>query len=235
MSILSLDKIRKKASGLIENKLLKTGRVLEVRHWEKDTIIEIDLHLPETVMDKWNDVQYIKCKVSDFTLRDYTPAGWDAETQTCTLYIDATHPGAGSLWAKSLKTGDKISYLGSSSTRHAPAQTSAVIGLGDESSLGHVLALEQLTLPLTRFAGAVVMDSNEQCDFFSQNIKSSLQPLAREDGNSYYILMQWIADQKYNLANKSFYIAGNSRMVVELRKWLKEQGFNQIKAHGFWN
>ena len=36
---------------------------------------------------------YIKFRMNDLTFRDYTPSGWDADTHTCTLYLDAAHNG----------------------------------------------------------------------------------------------------------------------------------------------
>src|SRR6187402_2532233 len=120
MSKLMLNKLKKKASDIIEGRVLKTALVLEARKWPSSTIVEIDLHLPSAVMDEWNEVNYMKCKVADFTYRDYTPSGWDAETQTCTLYIDLNHAGHGTAWANDLNRGDEISYLSIKSTSQTP-------------------------------------------------------------------------------------------------------------------
>ncbi|MDT3405198.1 SIP domain-containing protein [Mucilaginibacter terrae] len=233
----TLQRLKKKAAGLIEGRLLKTGRVLDIRKWEPSTIIEIDLHLPQTTMDSWHEVPYIKCKVADFTYRDYTPSGWDAETQTCTLYVDAGHNGAGSKWAQQLQNGDTVSYAGTNSTRQMPSTTSSVICLGDESSIGHLLAMQQLTLPGTRFSGAVVMGNPEHRNQFKEYFRSPLQPIARNDVYGHHSLTEWLLQQSYNLQNTFFYIVGNNTMVVELRKLLKKQGYNsnQIKSQGFWS
>jgi len=233
----TLHRLKKKALGLVEARLLKTGRVLDVRKWEPSTIIEIDLHLPQTVMDTWNEVPYIKCKVADLAYRDYTPSGWDAETQTCTLFVDANHNGAGSLWAQQLQKGDTINYVGPSSTRQTPVKTSSVICLGDESSIGHLLAMQQLTLPATRFSGAVVIGNQEHRNQFNEYFKSPLQPIARNDIYGHHSLTEWLLQQSYTIQDTFFYIAGNSTMVVELRKLLKKQGYNsnQIKCQGFWS
>ncbi len=233
----TLQKLKKKASVLIENRILKTGIVLEVRKWNPCTIVEIDLHLPQTPMDGWNEVNYMKCRVADFTYRDYTPSGWDAETQTCTLYIDVSHQGAGSHWAQNLNKGDQVSYLGINSTRHTPVNTSAVICLGDESSMGHLLALQQLVVPATRFSGAIVMDSEQQCNLFKEYFKSPLQPVERTDVHGHHSLTAWLLQQTYHLQNTVFYLAGNNTMIVQMRKLLRQQGYsaNQIRAQGFWS
>ncbi|WP_295767054.1 SIP domain-containing protein [uncultured Mucilaginibacter sp.] len=233
----TMQRLKKKALGLIESRMLKYGQVLEVRKWEPSTIIEIDLHLPKTTMDTWHEVPYIKCKVADLTYRDYTPSGWDADTQTCTLFVDANHNGAGSQWAQKLQKGDTVSYVSTNSTRQTPNVTSSVICLGDESSIGHLLAMQQLTLPSTRFSGAVVIGNQEHRNQFKEYLRSPLQPIARNDVYGHHSLTEWLLQQSYNLQNTFFYIVGNNTMVVELRKLLRKQGFNsnQIKCQGFWS
>jgi NADPH-dependent ferric siderophore reductase len=148
-----LHNLKKRAGKLIEPALLKPGKVLDVREWEPATMIEIDLHLPTADMQHWIEVPYIKFRVDDLTFRDYTPACWDAETNTCTLLIDANHNGPGTLWAKQLKRNDKIQYLKVDTTHQSPDPNNLVVGLGDQSSVGHMLGLEQLVYPRTRFMG----------------------------------------------------------------------------------
>lgn len=237
MNTLILERLKKKASGIISNRILKTATVLEVRKWPLSTLVEIDLHLPTTTMDDWDEVNYIKCKVADFTYRDYTPSGWDAETQTCTLYIDTNHKGPGSTWASQLVKGDEVGYTGIKSTRQTPVNTSAVICLGDESSIGHLLAMQQLTVPLTRFSGAVLVGDENNRSLFTEYFRTSLQPVLRTDVCGHHSLTEWLLQQSYNLENTIFYLTGNNTMVIQLGKILKRQGYShrQIKAHGFWS
>ena len=237
METSTLHKLKRKAEKLFEPQSLQSGRVLEVRHWEQSTIIEIDLHLPDANMWQWIEIPYIKFKVAAFAYRDYTPSGWDAETSTCTLYVDAAHNGQGSNWAKQLKNNDTVSYLKIGISCQAPEPTTAVIALGDESSLGHILALQQMVLPAARFSGAVLMNNEQHRDFFSKNFRSPLQPVARHDVYGHHSLIQWVGDQNYSLDNTAFYLAGNNIMVSQLRKMLRLQGYTsgQIKAKGFWS
>ncbi|MCC8407904.1 SIP domain-containing protein [Mucilaginibacter sp. UR6-1] len=235
MSALLLSRIKRKATKIIEDQFLKTGYVLETRTWITDDIIEIDLHLPSASM-QWNEVQHMKCKVAEFTYRDYTPAAWDADTQTCTLYIDVNHKGPGALWARQLNKGDCVEYLGIATTKHSPVNTSAIVCLGDESAIGHLLAMQQLTQPATRFTGAVVMADNANSKLFTEYFKTPLQPVERDDNYGHHSLIKWLLQQSENLENTIFYLAGNSTMVAQLRKTLRSQGYgsSQIKAHGFW-
>lgn len=235
MSALLLSRIKQKATKILEDQFLKTGYVLEARTWVTDDIVEIDLHLPSATM-QWNEVQHMKCKVADFTYRDYTPSAWDAETQTCTLYIDVNHNGPGAQWAKKLTKGDVVEYLGIATTKHTPVNTSAIVCLGDESAIGHMLAMQQLTQPATRFTGAVLMGDNANSKLFTEYFRTPLQPVERADSFGHHSLIQWLLQQSENLENTIFYLAGNYTMVSQLRKILRSQGYgsNQIKAHGFW-
>ncbi|MES2110617.1 MAG: SIP domain-containing protein [Bacteroidota bacterium] len=232
-----LNRLKKKASGIIENRVLKRAVVLEARKWPSAAMVEIDLHLPQTTMDDWNEVNYIKCKVADLTYRDYTPSGWDAETQTCTLYIDINHKGPGSSWANSLDKGDEVGYIGIKSTQQTPVNTSAVICLGDESSLGHLLAMQQLAVPATRFSGAVLMGDEHNRTLFNEYFRTPLQPVLRADVHGHHSLTEWLLQQTYHLENTIFYLTGNNTMVGQLRKILRSQGYNssQVMAQGFWS
>ena len=237
METSTFDKLKRKAEKLFEPQLLQSGNVLEVRHWEPSTIIEIDLHLPNADMWQWTEVPYIKFKVAPFTYRDYTPSGWDAETSTCTIYVDAAHRGHGSNWAKQLNKGDVVSYYKIGTSSQAPEATTAIIGLGDESSLGHMLALQQMVMPSARFSGAVLMADGQHREFFTGNFRSPIQPVSRQDVYGHHSLIQWVGAQNYSLDNTVFYLAGNHIMVSQLRKMLRLQGYTsaQVRAKGFWS
>jgi NADPH-dependent ferric siderophore reductase len=236
METSTLQKLKQKAGRLFENRL-QAGRVLDIRLWEPSTIIEIDLHLPFAEMSQWTEIPYIKFKVADLTYRDYTPSGWDAETRTCTIYVDAAHNGPGSNWARNLIKGDTVSYLKTGTTHQSPTATSAVVALGDESSMGHLLALQQMVLPHTRFSGGIVIGNEHHRKLFHEYFWSPLEPIARKDIFGHHSLIEWVLNQHYSLDNTVFYLAGNNTMVAQLRKMLKGQGYpsGQIKVQGFWS
>jgi NADPH-dependent ferric siderophore reductase len=238
METSTIHQLKRKAGKLFEFRLLQTGTVLEVRPWSPSTLIEIDLHLPHADMSNWEHVPYIKFRVDNLTFRDYTPSGWDAETHTCTLYVDAMHHGPGSKWARQLKKNDTISYIKKIGfTQHQPDKTSAVIALGDESSVGHLLALQKMVLPHTRFSGGIVIGDDEHRKLFHEYFWSPIEPVARKDVYGHNSLMEWVLEQQYSLENTIFYLAGNNTMVAQLRKLLKQQGYpsSQIKMQGFWS
>jgi NADPH-dependent ferric siderophore reductase len=233
-----LSQLTGKAARLVEPRWLQTGRVLAVRHWEPAGFTEIDLHLPLAPMQDWHRVPYLKCRVAPMTYRDYTPSGWDAQTRTCTLYVDTAHPGPGSRWAVGLQAGDPVSYLKIGSTHHGPAATSAsIIGLGDASSLGHLLALQQMSRPSGCFSGAILMAREAHRRAFGDYFGSTLQPLAYQGADGHHRLYEWVLAQQPALEKPVFCLAGNQSMVVQLRRLLNSQGYSatQVKAQGFWS
>jgi len=229
--------VKQKAIAFLEKRLVKPATVLAVRVWEPDTFREIDLHMPGCDMSKWSWTQHMKCKVGPFIYRDYTPSGWDVETQTCTLFIDAGHDGPGSRWVKALNPGDTLSYLGVASSHQQPVSNKRLVFLGDETAIGHFFALQQLAGAHTPISGAVVIAEKHHRDEFSQYFsRLGLQPL-HKDGE-YRALENWISDYAATEASDTvFYLAGYTPAVVRLRKLLKKKGYDgsQIRAQGFWN
>lgn len=222
--------------GMAGNMILKTGRVLEVRTWRPATMIEVDLHLPLVNMHQWQEVPYIKFRVGNLSYRDYTPTEWDASTSTCTLFINTAHVGPGSLWARGLRRNDAIQYIKTGSTHQGIKAMPALTALGDESSIGHLLALQQMSSATTHFSGAVLIDDKQHRAFFDKSMKSFIQPIARNEMYGHHTLMRWIYTQQYPLRDTVFFLSGNNVMVSQLRKLLKQEGCSSanIKSQGFW-
>jgi len=221
--------IRKKTRSIIDHRLFNSGTVLEVRCWPQSPMVEIDLHLPGAGMHRWAQVPYIKISVEGFTFRDYTPFGWDAQTSTCSLLIDAAHAGPGSKWARNLRTGDTVQYLKTDSSGHRPHPTNMIVGLGDNSSLAHLLALQQLTLPAIRFQGAVATDSLKTRSLLNDYFNA---PLISHIGECE--LTDWLSVQGYCAKHTSFYLSGNQQLIVRLRKALQMLGHGNIFVKSFW-
>ncbi|MGY3212697.1 hypothetical protein [Mucilaginibacter sp. HD30] len=191
---------------------------------------EIDLHLPGSAMENWTEAVYIKFKVAGFTYRDYTPFAWDAETSTCSLLVDTGHDGPGSQWAQSLRNGDTVYFFKAVSARQPLHAMDLVVALGDASSLAHLLALQQLTLPLSRFDGAVLLQNQEQQGLFKDYFRSPLQPIVDEAQ-----MIAWLQRQNYCTDYTRFFLTGNHHLVNKLRRALKDMGHSRIRVKGFWS
>ncbi len=231
-----MNKLTQKALTLAETPFIRSARVLAVRVWEPDTVREIDLHLPDCDMSKWNSAQHIKCKVDTLVYRDYTPTGWDAETRTCTLIIHTAHDGPGSRWGKRLRAGDTVAYLGVGSSHQQPTHGKPLVFLGDETAIGHFLALRQLAGDRAVIRGAIVLSEEHHRDEFDQYFSGwGLQPLGKASSREYVRLNEWVSQLNFSeYRDTVFYLAGYSPEVGRLRKLLKQQGM-QVKAQGFWD
>jgi NADPH-dependent ferric siderophore reductase len=232
-----MNTITQKAIALLESRVAKTATVLAVRVWDPATFREIDLHMPGCDMSKWSQTQHMKCKVGPFTYRDYTPSGWHAETQTCTLFIDAGHDGPGSRWVKGLQPGDTLSYLGIASSHQQPVSNKRLVFLGDETAIGHFFALQQLAGADTAISGAVAIAEKHHRDEFSRYFsRLGLQAL-HKDGE-YRALEDWVSEFVVtDFSDTVFYLAGYTPAVARLRKLLKRKGYDggRIRAQGFWD
>ena len=234
-----MNTITQKAIALFESRLAKMATVLAIRVWEPATFMEVDLHMPGCDMSKWDRTQHMKCKVGPLIYRDYTPSGWDAETQTCTLFIDAAHDGPGSRWVKSLHPGDTLAYMGVASSHQRPVPDKRLVLLGDETAIGHFFALQQLAESPTAICGAVAIAEKHHRDEFAQYFsRLGLTPLGKNASDDYRALEDWVSGLTIaDASNTIFYLAGYTPAVVQLRKYLRKQGYegSQIKAQGFWN
>jgi NADPH-dependent ferric siderophore reductase len=227
--------IKKAFFQFIDKTLTQEGSVLEVRKWDPAFMYEIDLHLPETDMSKWKVIPRIKVKVSDYEYRDYSPCNWQTKSRTCTVFIETEHLGPGSVWAKSLNTGDAFLFAPANAAP-LPPTAGKVLCIGDGSALGHFLALKQFENQDASLLNVIIylnaeyqippyiMDAHPEFKFVSQSHKSNpvnLQQLAA----------------MYNLSEfSSICIAGYIPMVQELRKSLKDDANigAKIFANGFW-
>lgn len=231
-----MSNILKKAIGGLLDQILSSAKVLAVRPWLSFTVYEIDLHLPNINMEKWNTIKRLKCKVGDLEYRDYTPAHWNAEKRTCTIYIEAGHKGVGSRWVKQLKAGDEVLF-GDAHAAQLPTQEGRILCIGDGSALGHFLALKQLTKDGQCPMDAIVYfhDADEPPYALAKS-NPEYTFIINPNTDVFSTLAEWCTTNDLSIYT-SVYIAGNIPMVTALRKKLKVKP--EIKAkiyvHGFWS
>ena len=224
--------IKKQAIGLLERATSKYGTITGIRHSAEADILEIDLHLPQADMEKWESAPYIKVKVGDMVYRDYSPTMWDSQTRTCSLIIDTSHYGPGSLWCQKVKAGNRITYLAIAPTNHKPILSGNTFCVGDISSIGHFLAMEQLALTKVCFSGFIMFNNQKQLHEFKCNYNTALTAVLASDLNE---TQRRIND--YHLTNQTVYIAGNTSNMTQLRRYIKQQQSFEgiVKLKGFWS
>ena len=227
--------IKDKTIELIERQLTKKASVLETRTWQGGTFYEVDLHLPEADLGSINGVAHLKCRVAPLTFRDYTIAQWDEETKTCTLFVDAAHDGVGSAWVKLLNQHDEINYLKIEKHRYPLKEKGRYLFLGDQSTVGHFLALRQLIGKNAVVNGSLVIpDPAHRNELAAYYPNFGLEPVALE-GTPSATLKGWLSGRPW-LSYDFIFLAGNAGMVVEIRHYLRNCGVSggTIKAQGFW-
>lgn len=227
--------VKEKKMSFLERTFTKQGTILNIRPWASGTFFEIDVHLPDADMSKWTVTQHMKVKVAPYAFRDYTPAHWDAATHTCTLFIDAAHDGAGAKWAQQLQVGELIIYLGIGSSIQKPVQDQEMVFLGDQTALGHFMALQQLAGKDARIKGNIVIKQAAHVkEFHAYFPKSPFQPVLQQS-DALSTLVASLLDFPFS-QEQVFYLVGNVRMVADLRNLLRKTGINnsQIKAQGFY-
>jgi NADPH-dependent ferric siderophore reductase len=227
--------LKHKAIQVLERQLTKQALILDIRPWNGNTFFEVDLHVPDADFSKANTVQHLKCRVAPLTFNDYTVSGWDAETQTCTLMIDAGHNGAGAKWVKNLTKPGEISYLKTEQHRYPAMDHGKWLLLGDQSAVGHFLALKQLAGHNPNISGAVIIPDIEHCKqlrYFYPDFGLKSIPLHNSYTES---ILAWLEQQPVIIYD-GICIAGNTRMVIDVRNYLKKRGVapGKIKAQGFW-
>ena len=235
----NMNKVTEKAISLMESPFLRPGTVLAVRDWVPDTVREVDLHLPDCDMSRWTTAQHLKCKVGALAYRDYTPSGWDVETQTCTLIIHVAHSGPGSRWVRRLEAGDTIYYMGAKSSHHQLTKDRSMVFLGDESTIGHFQALWQLAGKDACISGAIALaESHHQQEFGEYFPDWKVEPLQKRHTHDQHELSGWIEGVKLSdHSDTVFYLAGHIPSIIRMRKLLRQRGFaaSQVQAQGFWD
>jgi NADPH-dependent ferric siderophore reductase len=226
----------KSAISAIEKVFVKTGRIASARAWHGGNIQELHLHLPDVNFDAWEKAQSIKCRISALHYTDYTPAVWDAGEKTCTLYIDTSHGGRGSAWAKRQKRGDDFHYLAIEEEMHAPVDGKRHIFLGDQTAIGHFCAIRQLASAEINVSGCMVFNDlttanglAENCPWLPVKCVTDYRSLI---DHAHQLAIQIKTDQEKHV----FYVVGNAQLIVSVRKLLKTHGIDgsRIKSKGFW-
>lgn len=217
--------IKDRATSLLMSRIGKTASVRNVTRIG-NLLLQVDLQLPQSLPDR--STQHLKCEVAPYTYRDYTVAQWDMVTQSATLLIDCGHDGAGSYWALQLQPGQEVYYAGPGGGIHQPTTAQHLVCIGDASATGHFHSLYQRKTALQNFHCFLQLES----PMTRQILEMPVHPLSN-NGHYFTDLHEWLYHYNFPAADTTYYVAGNQKMVVQVRKSLRQQG-GQVKAQGFW-
>ena len=227
----------KKTVSIVEKLFVKSGEIKAVRAWSGGNLHEIDIHLANVDFEKWDKAQSIKCRISALHYTDYTLAMWDSREKICTLYIDTSHNGQGSTWAKNQCAGDPFYYVKIEPEKHYPITGKRLVFIGDQTSVGHFCSLQQLASKNTKISGFIAVNNQQTADDFYQNcVWLPLQAISVQN-DIYYQTKEWLKINYTEKDNFVFYVVGGAELVICIRRLLKTYGVagSQIKSKGFWH
>ena len=228
--------IEKRQVSIVEKLFVKSGEIIAVRSWKGGNLYEIDVHLPDVDFKKWDTAQSIKCRISALHYTSYTPAMWSDEEKICTLYIDTSHEGKGSIWAKNQRPGNPFYYTKIEAEKHFPIQGKHLVFIGDQTSIGHFCAIQQLADKYAKVSGFIAFNDKQTADYFAQScVWLPLQTVVNQN-DLLFKTKEWLKKNEYLKDNFVFYVIGNAKLIVSIRQQLKNYDINgsQIKSKGFW-
>jgi len=209
-----------KARSFIMARFGKTAHVTEITKLNA-SLYQVSISLNDPF--SWKSCQRAKFMMGG-AFRDYTFAHWDEATNTAIILIDAAHNGAGSNGVRKLQPGDMLSYAGPEGGDQQPAATKNLVCIGDASAVGHFASVN------TRKA------EGQQCDTLiitNNTFPETILDMPVDTAKTTDAISGWL--QSLSLEETTFYVAGNNQLVVKIRRILKELGWKQIKAAGFWD
>lgn len=232
-----METAQKRKVSIVEKLFVKPGEIMAVRVWNGCNLHEIDIHLPEVVFEKWDKAQSIKCRISALHYTDYTPAMWDNKEKICTLYIDTSHNGQGSIWARNQRAGKPFYYAKIEAEKHCPIAGKHLFFIGDTTSIGHFCSIQQLANKNAEISGFIAFGDTQTAGDFSENCPwLPLQAITIQN-DIYYQTKEWLNANQHQKDKFVFYVVGSAELVVSIRRLLKTYYIDgsQIKSKGFWH
>lgn len=179
----------------------------------------------------WRSGQHLKVEVAPYAFRDYTLASWDSLAQSGTFLIHTEHGGPGAQWASQLLPGDSFRFAGPGGGQHQPSTAPHLVCLGDTSALGHFQSIF-LHCALEQYFTVAIDVSKREAQELTDVLEMPVLPVPQVDD-----LRTWLHENKLSIMNTTFYLAGESAMVVKYRNKLRSMGVQgaNVKAAGFWD
>jgi NAD(P)H-flavin reductase len=231
--MMMVNTIKKAFFGFVDKAMAQEGRVLKVKKWEPSGMYEVRVSLPHVEMGKWNAVPRIKVKVAEFEYRDYSPAEWNINDRTCTLFVEGKHAGKGSNWVQHLEAGQTFLFA-PAYTVSLPSAKGNMLCLGDGTALGHFLALKLLISSEVNSIDIVMaLEGNAPASMLREHPELRIVQSHPSSLDSIHRTLATLHLKEYRF----IYLAGHIHMVQALRKTLKADPTVSAKifTNGFWS
>ncbi|MBV7441342.1 siderophore-interacting protein [Weeksellaceae bacterium TAE3-ERU29] len=185
----------------------------------------------------WKPAQEIEFRVTNTEYRHYTPSVWNAEKGYVDVIFYLHGKGVGSNWARNLKPGDKINLIGPGGKFIFAKNTSHIVMLGDETTLGAFYGMQQMITDNHQFT--CVLEVCEEAKDWANKIGLQADSLVTIPSKKGKVLMDWLHSFLHNNSTaqtSDYYISGNARTIQNLKKILLAQkiSIKNIYTKPYW-
>ena len=182
----------------------------------------------------------IEFRINDTEFRHYTPSYFNQETGVCEVWFYLHDKGPGSQWVTGLKPGHQLKLLGPGGKIKYDAKATCHVAFGDETSLGlfECLSAESRKQGLPFLGIAELDDDNRAWAKIPDGDVASVPKKNTEKGiNAIVELSKWLQARKPESETAAFYLTGNAKSIVALKKFLLDRGFKnaQIQTEPYWS
>lgn len=220
--------IKQKATAFLMSRIGKMATVASVST-DGHYLTRVQMHIPW--LKQWGSTQHFKFEVAPYTYRDYSIAAWDPVARNATLLIDTDHAGPGSEWALSLQPGQEVHCAGPGGGVITPAKEGALICIGDASAAGHFCSLRHFAAHHQPFHCLLQLPGPRTATIIEG---MPVQPITCNRERYLTEIQEWLYYFEAQPENTTYYVAGHTTMVTEVRRLLRQQG-GRVKAAGFWS
>ncbi len=181
----------------------------------------------------------IEFRISDTEFRHYTPSYFNQKEGICEVLFYLHDKGPGSRWVEHLKTGDKLNLLGPGGKIKYNTTSKTHIAFGDETSLGSFVCIKKETEKQGhQFLGIVELDNENKNwgDVLGLKIITAVKNDVEKGADAILKLEDLLIHQYLNKNETTFYLTGNAKSILALKKFLMVNGFTskQIQTEPYW-
>lgn len=189
---------------------------------------------------KFKPGNVIEFRVNETDFRHYTPSLFDKIAGVCEVIFYLHNLGVGSQWATNLQVGNEVKLMGPGGKVNFQFDQSFHFCLGDESSLGLALNLQQAA-QAQQHAMMCLLELDQQHQHWGQMLDLQAQVVSKSEHQPAYNAIQFLNKIEAQTWQDQwrrafFYLTGRAKSIQNFRKALKQKGVlpNQIVTQPYW-
>lgn len=224
--------LSKAIRGAAARTLGKSGRVTQLQ-WVSERVLRVGIEGRAFGGRGFEPGVKIKIHVGDGQLRSYTPAAVDAAAGSMDLVVHVHGESAAGAWARALKVGDDVHFVGPASSMPGPdGPVPWAAFYGDETALGLAEAILAALEPDTPVLGAIEA-APEDCAAIEA---LPLDAVIRGDSHG-DALVAHLADATLPQGPGVVWLSGEASSVLALRQALLDRGLvrKQLRIKPYWS